>query len=427
MKRNIYTGIALLLLAGCLLASCGEHTGAETSSAETSSAETSAAEVVSTEETTSEGTSSAEETASEVTSSEGTSSEPVDEPAELSPLPEDLPGLDSPEPPKEQRIYLPASGYTENMGIDSPPLTYTFTYGKDSMVMEQRGDNGIHARWEYRFDAACRLLEENGAYEGAGTFRNLYTYDGAGRMTSWTNIRQVFDERVTEKWEYVYGEDGKLEKEVYSLTDAEGETHSTATTYTRTYDENGVLTQMVETEYNGNYTEHVYKDGLERVMRYCDKEGKLSYAYAYDYDEQGRLTRERFRGATMEVVVVDDSLYEGERLAEIVRREADGSVYTVYRYGYDDYGRLLVEFGNDWGSSYDVFSYDERGSLCGQLGYYPRGNGNYELMKKNTVDAWGDEAVTEMQRTFYRVAMTQIFGGSNTLEEQFYVVKDPTP
>lgn len=438
MKRKaICAGIALLL-AGCLLASCGKDGETESSSEAVttevvSSAETSAESsfgATSSEESSAESSfvTSSEESSTEVTSSEPTSEEPTPEPFVPTPMPEGLPGIDSPAPPKETGYYLPAKGWSETHLVDRFPLTYTFTYGENTMVIEETGHEGTYIRVEYRFDGHARPVEvitdTRKSQWGGSLTRTKYTYDEEGRMTGWIRTAESEEDTETERHNYFYGEDSRLTQEDIAYIESDGTTKTYTNRYERGYDETGNLLWMEETDLWGYPIRHRYEDGREVLRQIYYGDGTLYAASTFDYDENGRLIGERCR--TGADVYTDVYYYEEDRLIEIRRDEGKGATPYLWR-RYDAYGRLTAAIVKEHYGYYEVYSYAKNGCLSEVACYYPGEDGEFGRVLDLAVTAWGDKAVTDMQMAFYRVAMDRLLGGWDGQGAQFSDVELPEP
>lgn len=382
MKRKaIIAGLLVFLLAaGCLLASCGKESMSEESSdvssegsrvLEASESASKEASSASSAETVSNASSEASSEASEA-SSEGSevsseaSSEnaedlseppPTEEQPESPYTPPRLPGMDSPAPPAEVKALLPVKAEIYAPGAEpSERQTVLLTYEGNRLVIRVVTEY-VEARDEYLFDDRGLLLERHTYGWMNQEQHTTYAYDENGRMTSYYEIFHVNeDDTRYEREEFFYNAQGELRRRVSSDLREDGTVYYTRTEdYLHVRNADGVLTQIVA--YSGSIsTVHRYENGLETECAYY--------------------------------------------------LDGEDAPFRQYFYTYDAYGRLILSDGGE----YTVTTYAENGNRSGKTSYFITTSGEPESDYSCKIVEWGEEAVTDLQKAFYRTAMEGIFG-----------------
>lgn len=366
-RKTILTGaVCLLLAAGCLLASCKTEEGTESEREGVSSSVSAESSFEGSSESSAESPleSSAE---SSVESSAEESSAPEALP---DPLPEDLPGMDSPAPPAELHYYLPLEGHFYFPMIDpGPNLHSTITYRGNTMVIDCQTEYGGGVQDEYRLDDSGRLLEYTGEDWLRRLYHKTYAYDREGRLIELveTTEEQIWEFHKEVRTTFFYNEAGELTRKQVVTND--GKTTETLTyAYLFFYGEDGVVTKSLESASDGTYAETFYENGLRAETVYYTADGERRYSEFYS-----ALPPEEMR------------------LHDAYGRQTLGCSYSLYT----------------------VSSYHENGALCKVVEYEqePLPEGGYEVSQSAEVTKWGDEAVTDLQLAFYRIAMRYFFGG----------------
>ena len=219
-----------------------------------------------------------------------------------------------------------------------------------------------------------------------------FTYDANNRQTS--TVVHAGDAEIVTSFEYdgmdnvvsVTMPNGGIIKSSYdhnnnaiSSTDAMGNTEY------RGYDGNGNLISL--TDFRGNTTKYVY-DADNRHIRTIDALGNET---AYAYDEMGRLisTTTVVDGKT----IVQKTIYDKAGRVSVKLNEladSETSRENAIRYEYDNQGRVSKEIYED-GESYTSYSYDGNGNIVRQSYHY---NGK-EYIYENIYDKNGQLVSTK--------------------------------
>ena len=190
--------------------------------------------------------------------------------------------------------------------------------------------NGGTVRYTYENDRIVKVTDQNGItyvtneYDEKG--RIIKQYDSEGNLTvieyddeKWENTFTYCATGVVEK--YRYNDRGLVTEKLYK--DGTSEKY----TYDKSYNRDS------ETDRNGN-----------TIRRSFDSRGNLSvetypdgYKIEYEYDEKGNLVKRTTSGGKETLYFYDD---RGNLLEE--REKIDEGEYSVTKYGYDSYGRLVL-------------------------------------------------------------------------------------
>jgi len=218
----------------------------------------------------------------------------------------------------------------------------------------------------------------------------------------------------TEKYKYTYDADGKLIKEVETITRGEfGEggivsehTYENIYTYEYTYDTNGNLIkeiayddegnadiveysysvdgELIKKEEQGGKTEEYTYDSAKNLVKKTIQYLNGTESYEYTYDAEGNVTKQIWN----EVMSADGSVYtqsqeyifeytfdSNERLIKKVETIFGSSLVTpgvgiiiTYEYTYDTNGNLIKECSTR-GSQRDTteYTYDTKGNLTKKI------------------------------------------------------------
>ena len=159
----------------------------------------------------------------------------------------------------------------------------------------------------------------------------------------------------TVQWEYTYGADGlSLSKTDY--------TEETPITYTVTFDENGVpvcmeWTVIVNDTRTEKWRDDYYLDENGRIIeekRYC--EGEIQNAYAYTYDEEGRIGTQTTRDVKQQNIIYR-LLYDemGTHVGTRYKKyNGEAGYYTEMKTcTYDGEGRIIKEETTSYTTEYE--------------------------------------------------------------------------
>ena len=220
-----------------------------------------------------------------------------------------------------------------------------------------------------------------------------------------------YDSTDTENYKYTYDADGKLIKEVETITRGElGEggivsehTYENIYTYEYTYDSNGNLIkeiayddegnadvveysysvdgELIKKEEQGGKTEEYTYDSAKNLVKKTIQYLNGTESYEYTYDAEGNVTKQIWN----EVMSADGSVYtqsqeyifeyafdSNERLIKKVETIFGSSLVTpgvgiiiTYEYTYDTNGNLIKEhYTNRYRDPYTIeYTYDSDGNL----------------------------------------------------------------
>lgn len=245
--------------------------------------------------------------------------------------------------------------------------TYTYTSAGQLDVLT----DALGRATDYDYDARgnmTRITYADGSSES-------WTYDALGNADSWTNrrgrtIRSEYDTRgllIARFYEdgsqdsFTYDERGKL----LVSTDSTGSTFytyderervtrielSSGHSLSYTYDAADRRTSM--TDERGHVTRYTW-NAMGSLARVSDGEGNL--LAEYDYDQGGRLVVERRGNGT----TTEYSYTAAGQVAEMLMRDASGTVTSFCRYTYDKVGLRVAMETQDGTWSY---GYDKIGQL----------------------------------------------------------------
>lgn len=220
------------------------------------------------------------------------------------------------------------------------------------------GGQGTTATMEYSYDddtgapTTLRYKSTDRSYTAS------VSYDEDDRITKLS----VSGAGINRGFERKYNELGLLSYE----KNWEGSSY-TALSYT--YNEDGLLTAMTETEYRSGsstrtqYTYSYDKEGL--LIKEIRKTGSEEVSIVYAYNRAGSLILEVITSDphTLKTVYSYD---EAGNLSSIVYYDCDNE-YSSYTYSYDDKGNMLAEnYSHLDFSSSTIYSYDDRSRLVSQ-------------------------------------------------------------
>jgi len=153
-----------------------------------------------------------------------------------------------------------------------------------------------------------------------------FDYDDSGNLTTVTEgsvtLTRAYDNR----------------DRVTSHTDAHGDTIGYQ------YDSNGNLTRL--TYPGGKAVDYAY-DARNQLISVTDWNGRVT---SYSYDLKGRLTTVSRHNGTQLTMAYDAA----DQITKIEERKADGRLFLLHDFAYDDAGRISREFMAPIPSSFDI-------------------------------------------------------------------------
>jgi len=256
-------------------------------------------------------------------------------------------------------FFVPVSvkGKDPNKG---DPFTAAFTYNEKGWLVKMEVPLSRKAySTEYGYDENGRVVSvKKGRVDSESYDLETYTYDEAGHMLSHSIFYNA--DELQRKWEWTYNEQGdKLsEKE----TDSFGEEN--LVTYSYTYDEAG----RKLTEVSGNHKdEWTYDEKGNELTKKSYYEGELNAIYSYEYDDQGRLIKDRWEDVESDPSESswsqNEFIYDanGNRHYKSVTR-SDGDNLS-YEHEYNEAGNVIKMTRTEDGKVTMVRTYDAAGNL----------------------------------------------------------------
>lgn len=297
----------------------------------------------------------------------------------------------------ERFHFIPAEGSFQAFSAEGeePLLSYehTFSYNEKGLLTNYyRGSDAT----SYIYDEQGHLLEERFT-NAHDTYLTSYTYDEHGNRIK---MSRGYSDKVEYYEEYTYDEKGNLLTETHFSKDPNAADLlfelplRREVAYAYAYDEAGRVIRKEGTyrEQDTIVTEYRYdKAGLlleERVTR----NGGATVVTSYFYDEAGRI----LRSASSKKEV--NYTYDGH--GNLTRKESltasvDGytSLSTdTYEYTYDESGRVIKQVVDLAGGKPRVyeFVYDEDGMLLEQIQTSQPLNSNNTSVSRSRYDRYGN-------------------------------------
>jgi len=266
------------------------------------------------------------------------------------------------------RLYTAQYDEYGNQTVSTNPLGQTVRYhyadpfGRIASMTDSRG-GAVGFSYDARGNVVS-ITYDDGTTEG-------FSYDALGNISSWVNRRG-------QTVEYAYDADGRVLTRSYPdgpdieyTYDALGnltQVVDLSGTTVMTYDADRLLTRV---DYPGDpYLEFAYDD-LGRLVSTVDELGnRVEYVSGtdgrlegltdgsggdivlYDYDDQGRVTREDYGNGTYATYEYDDA----GALVTLSYYLSDGTTVSRYDYTYDASSRVVAVSGPDgtWTYEYDA-------------------------------------------------------------------------
>ena len=163
-------------------------------------------------------------------------------------------------------------------------------------------------------------------------------------------------------------------------------------------DSTGMLRRMEYRDGDGTvlwWHDYIYNDAAQTIKTIVfDATGnEIDQWDGYEYDSQGRAIRTAgYSFATGEFTIVNDQVYDGDRLIENHQFFMDGSPAGSSQYEYDDQGNRIKTIGYDINgavSYYWIHTYDDAGHEV-RVDYYYADGGTYGYCER-TYDASGEQ------------------------------------
>ena len=296
----------------------------------------------------------------------------------------------------ENFYFVPTEGTFQSFSTEGeePLLSYehVFTYNEKGLLTNCYHGNNAKS---YTYDEQGRLLEERftNAYY---THFTSYTYDGHGNVIK---MSRGHSDKVEYYEEYTYDEKGNLLTETHFSKDPNAADlpvelpFRPELAYAYAYDEEGRVIRKERTcEDDKQVMEYRYDNaGLLLEERFTQNEG-ATVVTAYVYDEAGRILRSV--SPEKEVNYTYDghgNLTRKESLTASVDGYTDLSTDT-YEYTYDESGNVIKRVEDLAGLKPCVyeFVYDEDGMLLEQIQTSQPLNSNNTSVSRSRYDCYGN-------------------------------------
>ena len=217
----------------------------------------------------------------------------------------------------------------------------TVTLGENNLPVRMVSEGTLGTKdGEYTYDEKGNMLKQSMLFNGERLGYD-YTYDANDNMIK---AEYTVEGAVTAVHDYIYDENGNLVKEIYTQ---EG---------TVVYEANNTYNQ------EGYFT--------KRILAYPDME----YVYVYTYNEDGRLTTERYDDSAGGWYVCDYTYGDDGKIEGFVYNDDQEFQYTV-KYEYDEEGNRIKEESIYADGTKDVLTreYDDFGNVTKEVNTFADG------------------------------------------------------